>query len=325
MDDSWRPTASLENIRLRAALLAKSRQFFAARGVLEVETPLLSVAAASDPCLQSFSTCYNGPNLPPDTTLFLQTSPEAAMKRLLAAGSGSIYQLCKAFRDGESGARHNPEFTMLEWYRIGFDYFALMDEVEALVQLLLGIDQQFERSSYRAIFERHLGLDPHHASLEALWQCAEAAGISGGLTKGALERDGWLDLLMSHLIEPQLGAYAPVFIYDYPASQAALATIRPGEEPLAERFELYVTGVELANGYHELCDADELQRRYERDRLLRLANGEAVPSCNRRLQAALEAGLPASSGVALGFDRLVMLAARADAIDEVVVFPVARA
>ncbi|HED40015.1 MAG TPA: EF-P lysine aminoacylase GenX [Chromatiales bacterium] len=325
MDDDWRPTASLENIRLRAALLAKSRQFFAARNVLEVETPLLSAATVSDPHLQSFSTCYNGPNLPPDTTLFLQTSPEAAMKRLLAAGSGSIYQLCKAFRDGESGARHNPEFTMLEWYRVGFDHFALMDEVEALVQLLLGIDRQFERSSYRAIFERHLGLDPHHASLGVLWQCAEAAGISGGLTKGELERDGWLDLLMSQLIEPQLGACTPVFIYDYPASQAALATIRPGAVPLAERFELYVTGVELANGYHELCDAGELQRRYERDRLLRLANGGAAPACNRRLQAALGAGLPASSGVALGFDRLVMLAARADSIDEVVVFPVARA
>jgi len=325
MCDDWRPTAPIENIRLRAELLAKTRQFFAARDVLEVETPLLSAATVSDPHLQSFSTRYNGPNLPADTQLYLQTSPEAAMKRLLAAGSGSIYQICKAFRDGESGARHNPEFTMLEWYRVGFDHFALMDEVEALVQSLLGLDSEFERISYRAIFERHLGLDPRWASLEDLRQCAIDAEISTGLAEGALDRDGWLDLLMSHLIEPHLGQAVPIFIYDYPASQAALAKIRPGNVPLAERFELYVTGIELANGYHELCDADELQRRFESDRLLRLANGASAPVGNNRLQAALEAGLPPSAGVALGFDRLVMLASEAELIGDVIVFPVASA
>ncbi len=323
--DDWRPTAPIENIRLRAALLAKTRQFFAVRDVLEVETPLLSAATVSDPHLQSFSTQYNGPGLAAETPLYLQTSPEVAMKRLLAADCGSIYQICKAFRDGESGGYHNPEFTMLEWYRVGFDHFALMDEVEALVQASLGLNDVFERVSYRAIFKHYLDLDPHAASQEALWQCAVDAGIAGGLVVDAIDRDGWLDLLMSHLIEPHLGHGTPLFVYDYPASQAALAQIREGVVPLAERFELYVTGIELANGYHELCDVDELQRRFENDRHLRQARGASVPVSNNRLRAALEAGLPASAGVALGFDRLLMLVAGVRSIDEVLVFPVARA
>ncbi len=323
--NDWRPTASIENIRLRAELLTKTRQFFAARDVLEVETPLLCAATASDPHLQSFSTCYNGPGLPAGTSLYLQTSPEAAMKRLLAAGRGSIYQICKAFRDGEYGARHNPEFTMLEWYRVGFDHFALMEEVEALVQVLLGLDCKFERITYQALFESYLGLDPHRASLDDLTCCAREAEVSTGLDDADIGRDGWLDLLMSHLIEPHLGQVVPVFIYDYPASQAALAKVRPGEVALAERFELYVTGVELANGYHELCDGDEFLRRFERDTLQRKREGHFVPGINYRLNAALEAGLPRSAGVALGFDRLLMLSAGCDSIGEVVIFTVENA
>ncbi|MCF6324208.1 MAG: EF-P lysine aminoacylase GenX [Gammaproteobacteria bacterium] len=323
--DDWRPTASIENVRLRAELLARTRQFFAARDVLEVETPLLSVATASDPHLQSFVTRYNGPGLPPDTLFYLQTSPEAAMKRLLAAGSGSIYQVCKAFRDGESGTHHNPEFTMLEWYRVGFDHFTLMDEVEALVKTLLDLDCEFEKMSYQAIFERYLGLDPHRAPLDDLMRCANDSGISIDLNEIETERDGWLDLLMSHLIEPHLGQSAPLFIYDYPASQAALAKVRPGEVALAERFELYITGVELANGYHELCDDDEFSRRFEQDTLQRKNNGGFVPGINHRLSAALESGLPESAGVALGFDRLLMLAAGRDSISGVVIFTVANA
>jgi len=325
MCDDWRPTAPIENIRLRAALLAKTRQFFAARDVLEVETPLLSSATVSDPHLKSFSTRYNGPGLPPDTPLYLQTSPEAAMKRLLAAGSGSIYQICKAFRDGESGARHNPEFTMLEWYRVGFDHIALMDEVEALVQSLLGIDSEFERLSYQSIFERYLGLDPHRASLDELSACAGESGISVGLDVAAIDRDGWLDLLMSHLIEPHLGQTVPTFIYDYPASQAALAKIRAGDPPLAERFELYITGIELANGYHELCDSREFQQRFESDVLYRKADGDLVPDINQRLRAALDAGMPESAGVALGFDRLLMVATGCGFIADVGIFTVANA
>ncbi len=323
--DDWRPTAPIKNIRLRAELLAKTRQFFAARDVLEVETPLLSMATVSDPHLQSFVTRYNGPGLPPDTALYLQTSPEAAMKRLLAAGSGSIYQICKAFRDGEYGARHNPEFTMLEWYRIDFDHFALMEEVEALVQVLLGFECEFERITYQALFESYLGLDPHRASLDDLMCCASDAGGLTAPSGTEMGRDGWLDLLMSHLIEPHLGHTVPVFIYDYPASQAALAKIRPGEVALAERFELYITGVELANGYHELCDGDEFLRRFERDILQRKREGCFVPGVNHRLSAALKAGLPASSGVALGFDRLLMVAAGCESIAKVGSFTVANA
>jgi len=323
--DDWRPTAPIENLRLRAALLARCRQFFAARDVLEVETPLLSTATVSDPHLQSFTTQYNGPGLAAGTPLYLQTSPEAAMKRLLAAGSGSIYQICKAFRDGESGARHNPEFTMLEWYRVGFDHFALMDEVEALVSQLLGLDERFERASYGAIFEHYLGFDPHQASLEELRQHAVNAEVSAGLVAEGMDRDGWLELLMSHLIEPYLGRDTPQFIYDYPASQAALAQVRGGAVPLAERFELYVTGIELANGYHELSDGDELLRRFERDCHLRQVSGLRRPLKNLRLMAALEAGLPQSAGVALGFDRLMMLATGAQSIDEVSAFPIVKA
>jgi len=323
--DDWRPTAPIENIRLRAELLAKTRQFFAARDVLEVETPLLSVATVSDPQLQSFSTCYNGSGLAADTQLYLQTSPEAAMKRLLAAGSGSIYQICKAFRDGEYGARHNPEFTMLEWYRVDYDHFALMDEVETLVQTLLGLDCEFERVTYQALFECYLGLDPHRASLDDLVRCASDAGISTGLNEADIGRDGWLDLLMSHLIEPHLGQTVPLFIYDYPASQAALAKVRPGEVALAERFELYIAGVELANGYHELCDGREFLRRFESDALQRKAERHLRSELNHRLRAALDSGLPASAGVALGFDRLLMLAAGCDSISGVVIFTVANA
>jgi len=325
MCDDWRPTAPIENIRLRAALLAKTRQFFAARDVLEVETPLLSSATVSDPHLKSFSTRYSGPGLPLDTPLYLQTSPEAAMKRLLASGSGSIYQICKAFRDGESGARHNPEFTMLEWYRVGFDHIALMNEVEALVQSLLEMDSEFERLSYQSVFERYLRLDPHRASLDVLKACASNAGISAGLDELIIDRDGWLDLLMSHLIEPNLGQTVPTFIYDYPASQAALAKVRAGAPPLAERFELYITGLELANGYHELCDSCEFQRRFECDTLHRKASDGFVPDINRRLRAALDAGMPESAGVALGFDRLLMVAAECDSIADVGIFTVANA
>ncbi|MBL1260094.1 MAG: EF-P lysine aminoacylase GenX [Thiotrichaceae bacterium] len=323
--DDWRPTAPIDNIRLRAALLAKTRQFFAARDVLEVETPLLSVATVSDPHLQSFVTRYSGPALPADTPLYLQTSPEAAMKRLLASGSGSIYQICKAFRDGECGARHNPEFTLLEWYRVGFDHFTLMAEVEALVKALLDLDCEFERMSYQAIFAHYLGLDPHRASLDDLIRCAKDRGISTGLKDIEMRRDDWLNLLMSHLIEPHLGQTVPLFIYDYPASQAALAKVRPGEVALAERFELYITGIELANGYHELCDDDEFLRRFEQDTLPRKNDGHLAPGVNHRLSAALEAGLPESAGVALGFDRLLMLAAGCDSISEVVIFTVANA
>ncbi len=321
----WQPSASLETLRRRAELLADVRRFFFERGVLEVETPLLAAATVTDLHLHSLSCRLDAPGAP--GRAWLQTSPEFAMKRLLAAGSGAIYQLCKAFRDGEAGGEHNPEFTILEWYRPGFDHHALMDEVEELLAAVLGTAPA-ERRTYGELFERHLGVDPHRAPVADLECVAAACGIelSGS---GPEDRDGWLHLLMSHAIEPELGRGRPTFVFDYPASQAALARIRlpaaQGAVPVAERFEVYALGVELANGFHELADAAEQRRRFEADLELRRQAGlEAVP-IDERLLAALEAGLPDCAGVALGVDRLLMLVAGADDLREVIGFPIDRA
>lgn len=319
----WRPTATLENLRLRARVLAVIRAFFAERGVLEVETPLLSSATATDPHLDSFATRYTGPGAAAGLSLYLQTSPEFAMKRLLAAGSGPIYQLGKAFRNGEAGRRHNPEFTLLEWYRPGFDLHALMDEVEALIASLLGTPAA-ERLSYAEAFIRYAGIDPHAATAAELQRIASVEKFSESLRLAGDDRDGWLDLLLTHLVEPHLGKERPVFIFDYPPSQAALARIRPGNPSVAERFELYIDGIELANGYHELGDAREQQRRFKADRERRRSAGLPDTPSDERLLAALEHGLPDCSGVALGVDRLVMIAARAQALDEVMAFPLFR-
>lgn len=318
---AWRPGATIEVLRARAALLNKVRVFFAARDVLEVETPALVSAAVTDPHLHSLATCYTGPAAPAGRRLFLQTSPESAMKRLLAAGSGPIWQLARVFRDGEAGRLHNPEFTMLEWYRPGFDHHQLMDEVEALVAGMLALPSGFERLTYAETFRRRLDIDPHIASDADLRRCARDHGLEASLPE---ERDGRLDLLLTHLIEPHLGAGRPVFLYDYPPSQAALARIRAEGPPVAERFELYFNGVELANGYHELDDADEQRRRFEHDRELRRHAGLPDVAPDERLLAALRKGLPACAGVALGFDRLVLLAVGATSIDEVMAFSLNR-
>ncbi len=318
---AWRPGATIEVLRARAALLNKVRAFFAARDVLEVETPALVSAAVTDPHLRSLASCYTGPAAPAGRRLFLQTSPESAMKRLLAAGSGPIWQLARVFRDGEAGRLHNPEFTMLEWYRPGFDHHQLMDEVEALVASLLAMPSGFERLTYAEAFRRRLDIDPHIASDADLRRCARDCGLEASLPE---ERDGRLDLLLTHLIEPELGVGRPVFLYDYPPSQAALARIRDEDPPVAERFELYTDGVELANGYHELNDANEQRRRFEHDRALRRHAGLPDIVLDERLLAALRKGLPACAGVALGFDRLVMLAVGASSIDEVMAFSLAR-
>jgi len=330
LQHEWRPSATFEKLRLRARLLANVRRFFAEREVLEVETPLLYPATVTDPLLHSFATRYTGPGAPAGRTLYLQTSPEFAMKRLLAAGSGPIYQLGKAFRDGEAGRRHNPEFTLLEWYRPGFTLAELMAEVDALVRQIVGASLALGSTqylSYADAFIRYVGINPHTASVSALRQCATQHGITPppGLTDEM--RDGWLDLLLTHLIEPQLGrpydTLAPLFLFDYPPSQAALARIRPGNPAVAERFELYIQGLELANGYHELGDAAEQRRRFEADRVTRQAAGLSVSPLDERLLAALEAGLPACCGVALGMDRLIMLVAGVSTIDDITAFPLA--
>ena len=288
---NWRPSATLETLKARAELLGSIRAFFRERKVLEVETPLLSAHATVDRHIESFSTGAG----------WLQTSPEFAMKRLLCAGSGPIYQICPVFRREESGRHHNPQFTMLEWYRPGFDHHRLMDEVEALLRVAGVAGAGFERIRYRDAFIRHAGLDPFSASLETLRNAARFDGDAGAQ---ADERDFWLDLIMSDRVGPRLGREAPAFLHDFPASQAALSRI-DGE--VAQRFELFWQGLELANGFHELADADEQRRRFEADQAWRKAQGRVVPPFDQHLIAALQAGLPDCAGVALGLDRLLML------------------
>lgn len=295
-------------------MLAAIRRFFEERAVMEVEAPVLSSAATPAPYLESFRTAYAGPGGKRD--VYLHTSPEFSLKRLLAAGSGPVYSLGKVFRQGEAGRLHNPEFTMLEWYRPGFDHHRLIEEVEALVRQVVPGLPGAERVTYAGLFERHLGLDPHRAGIDELRE----AGVGEGLPEMGGDRDGWLDLLMTHCIEPQLDPAVPVFVYDYPASQAALARIRGGDPPVAERFELYCGGMELANGFHELQDAAEQRGRFRAELEARRDAGLADVPVDERFLTALEHGLPDCAGVALGVDRLVMLATGAAAITEVLAF-----
>ncbi len=297
----WRPTANLAALHRRAAMLRTVRQYFERRGVLEVETPILSAAGVSDPNIESLRTCVAG--FP--SNFYLNTSPEYSMKRLLAAGSGDIFQICKVFRDEEHGRWHNPEFTMIEWYRVGFDDAALMDEVAALVGELLAPTRRIEaaqRLTYAAALRRHAGVDAHAASDAELAAAAALHGVSCG---AELDRDAKLDLLMGLVVGPKLGRDRPCFITDYPASQAALARVKPGLPAVAARFELYLDGLELANGFHELVNPAEQRLRFERDLAVRRARGQTAAPLDERLLAALASGMPDCAGVALGFDRLV--------------------
>ncbi len=321
--DRWRPSASFDTLRLRATILDRIRAFFRARGVLEVETPLLSTATVTDPHLSSMSCRFDGPG-GAGRKLYLQTSPEYAMKRLLAAGSGPIYQMGKAFRDGETGSRHNPEFTMLEWYRPGFDHHDLMDEMDDLLNEVLGTSPA-ERSSYAELFQRYAGINPHDSSTGELRRLARALGLKELENLETEDRDDWLNLVLTHFIEPNLGRARPSFIYDYPVSQSALARVRTGDPPVAERFEVYVRGIELANGFHELTDPAEQRRRFKADLFRRKTMGKEQVPIDEYLLSALASGMPSCAGVALGVDRLVMLAAGFDRLTDVIAFPVDRA
>lgn len=310
-------------------MLQRLRHFFAERQVLEVETPLLSASATTDPALESLRTQWFGSDRPRAQRLYLHTSPELPMKRLLAAGSGPIYQVCKVFRDGERGSRHHPEFSLLEWYRPGWGLNALIDEVAELVRvILMRPEVGHEVLSYRQLFIGQLGVDPWTADSTRLNEVAQASGLPG-CAELELDRDGWLDLLMSQYLEPGLGRGRMSFVCDYPPSQAALARLRPddscGDATVAERFELYVEGMELANGFNELTDADEQRARFEADQDARRAAGQSVPPIDEAFLAALESGMPASAGVALGLDRLLMCALGLDEIDAVLAFPIERA
>jgi lysyl-tRNA synthetase class 2 len=308
----WRPTASLEAIKARAGLLSAVRAFFAARGVLEVETPQLARHGVSDPHIQCIPVPGHG---------FLQSSPEYHMKRLLAAGSGPIYQICKAYRDGEAGGRHNPEFSMLEWYRPGFGLDDLVDEVLSLFgELFPGVPSRTYR--FRGLFADVTGLDPLTTSDSGLIQCAEQHGAPEGLEKAAA-----VDYLMATTVEAALPAEQLSVVIDFPSWAAALAQTRPDTDgaEVALRFEIYYRGLELTNGYQELTDADEQRRRFERDNRLRQEHGLNIVDADPYLLDAMRHGLPACSGVAMGVERLLMAQQSSDRISDVLTFPGDRA
>ncbi|WP_166264209.1 EF-P lysine aminoacylase EpmA [Marinobacter caseinilyticus] len=319
----WRPSASLNALESRAQQLHFVRDFFAARKVLEVETPVLAGHGVSDLNIDSVKACVAATPGHSDLEAWLQTSPEYHMKRLLAAGAGAIYQISRAFRDGERGSRHNPEFSLLEWYRPGFDDQQLMQEVGELVCDWLQLPNP-QRLCYRDALIKFVGLDPFEATQQCLASRCEA--WVGADLAHTLERDACLDILMSHEVEPALRSEPPTFITHYPASQAALAkTSRIEGLEVAHRFELYVEGVELCNGYWELTDATEQRRRFEQDNQRRADAGKPIMPPDERFLSAIDAGLPDCSGVALGLDRLLMLKLGTGSIDDVIAFPIERA
>jgi lysyl-tRNA synthetase class 2 len=321
--DDWRPGASLQALRARARMLADLRAYFAAAGVLEVETPLAGPAAGTDPALQPLRARYAGPVYPRGVDLYLQTSPEFAMKRLLAAGSGPIYQICKAFRDGEAGRLHNPEFTILEWYRPGIGLSTLIDEVADIARLALDAPNlASEQYSYAALFAARLDIDVFSVDAPSLRHVALQQHILGA-DQFMLDRDGWLDLLLSHLIQPRLGTDSLCFVTDYPASQAALARLNT-DGRTAARFELFHHGIELANGFDELTDSEQQAARFESDNCARRARGDSPVRVDGRLLGAMQSGLPDCAGVAVGLDRLLMLRLGLRDLDEVLSFSLQR-
>jgi len=319
------PTASPANLALRARLLRRVREYFDGRGFLEVETPVLSADTVVDRHLDPLAvTLFDDPREPHiGRALWLQTSPEFGMKRLLAAGATAIYQVARVFRGGERGAWHNPEFTMVEWYRVGDGMQEGMQLLSEVAEHVLGCGAA-DRLSYRQAFRSCVGLDPLLASIEEIEETVQRFGVTVPAGLGD-DRDAWLDLLLAEGVQPHLGRDRPTIVYDYPASQAALARVRDEDPPVAERFELFFRGVELANGYHELIDAGVLRQRNAAANRQRTADGKYRLPEDSRLLAAMDRGLPPSTGVAMGFDRLVMLAAGADDIAQVIAFPVERA
>lgn len=310
-------------LQRRARLYALIRAFFAERSVLEVETPILSAAGNTEPNIDSFNTMFHGHVDAGARERWLRTSPEFPLKRLLAAGVGDCYELGRVFRNGEAGGRHNPEFTMLEWYRVGWDHRRLMQETIALVEAALAtVGRRVEVliESYRQLFLDELGVDPLHASMAELRELL----IEFHIEPDGLGRDDWLDLLITHRLQPGFPRDRITVIYDYPASQCSLARIRAGEPPLAERFELYLGHHELANGYHELNNAAEQRARFEHDNLRRAERGAREVPLDEPLLAALDM-LPDCAGVALGVERLLMCLADTDAISDVLAFPFSEA
>lgn len=322
----FKPTASIEMLKRRSELTHAIHRFFSARDFIHVETPLLSHDTVVDryihpvALLKSTLTGREADQEP----LWLQTSPEFCMKRLLASGATAIYQVAKAFRQGESGARHNPEFTMLEWYRVGDDMRSGMELLSDFASTVLGRPKS-KLLSYGDAFRNIAGVDPFTDPVESFGEALSKRGVS--VSEFALEsdRDFWLNLILTHLVEPKLGFEAPVIIFDWPSSQAALAIVRDDSPPVAERFELYVDGVELGNGYHELLDADEQMHRNKENNSLRVKDRSVPLPVESRLLDAMRAGMPGCSGVAVGVDRLLMVLEACQNIDQVIAFPLDRA
>ena len=314
---SYAPSMSLEMAHKRAQMLTQIRQFFAERQVLEVQTPLMSQAGNTDVFVPSISTNVTVQDKP--QTHYLHTSPEFAMKRMLASWKVAIYQICPVFRDNEVGSRHNSEFTMLEWYRPGFDLEALAAELSDLLATVYRQPQNLKHYSYSQAFVDYVGIHPLTASLETIKATAEENAL-GGLDLGE-DRQGWLDVLFSHLVEPNLGYQSPTLITDYPPATAALAKVETDEQgnEVAKRFELYINGIEIANAYDELADGAALQARFEADNEERARRGLPIMPIDERLVAACD-HLPACSGIALGIDRLLMVVTGAKSIDEVIGF-----
>ena len=319
----WQPSADIKQLKQRAKIISQIRDFFANLDVLEVDTPVMSHYGVSDPHIDSIPVDFGSHSTMPDAaikhSMCLVSSPEYAMKRLLAAGSGSIYQIAKAFRNGEVGCRHNPEFTLLEWYRVGFNLQQLMQEVACLISYVLKNEAlKWHFWSYQQAFEMILAINPLTASDHAI-KAKALAQVDIQMDAGA-PRDAWLDLLMSHCIEPNLPKAC--FVFDYPASQSALAMIHIDAfgNQVARRFEVYVNGMELANGYEELTDAQEQEQRFVMDNATRLAMGKTPMAADDRLIQALAAGLPECAGVALGIERLLMLASGEADIAKVMAF-----
>ncbi len=319
MSDSWRPYADYNSIKLRAEVLGKIRQFMLEQNILEVETPVLAHAPVTELQIASFSTDFVSLQQDSNVSLYLQTSPEYAMKRLLASGSGAIYQISKVFRNEEQGKLHNPEFSLLEWYQPACDHHQLIESLALLLQALEMNDH--EKIAYGELFAEHTGLDPHSCETSTLASLAKDYGLSSNTD----ERTVLLDFIFSHKIASTLGMSAPLFVYDYPACQCALAKLSSSIPPIAERFELFINGMEIANGFHELTDADEQLQRFQQDLALRKKfNRDDVPIDDYLLDA-LKQGLPDCAGVAVGIDRLLMAMTGSKDIQDVLTFPIDRA
>lgn len=324
----WRPSCAVDLLRKRAWMLAAVRAYFSRQQVMEVETPVLCHTVGTDPYLDYFSSALKFEGSGPDCRLYLQTSPEFSMKRLLAAGSGSIYQICKAYRNGESGRFHNPEFTILEWYRLGFDLHRLMDDIDRLVGHVFGLSgpgRDSERISYQQVFMQQVGFDPVLAEIADFKRFADRIGEPLAVNLCGNDIRLWQEYLFACRVQPHLGKQGLCFVYDYPANQCALARIRPDDARLAQRVEVFYRGMELVNGFHELDCETEQRARFERDLEIRKQSGKDLPVIDERFLAALKAGLPDCSGAALGLDRLLMCLMNQDSINAVLSFSLSRA